>query len=262
MQSLQPKVEPQVELRSVVVAVRLIPPHTKITPDMLQVTQVSVDRIDPDAFSDTKQIVGKVSLIALLEAGQITHSEISVPADLGLTASLKVGERAISIPIDRVKDVSGLIQPGDRVDILAIPPRVDNTLRSYAILRDIRILALGTTTEQNTGASPGPDFQNAGTATLAVTPQQASLLAAADLNTTLRFTLRSPLEAANSLPPEILVFPTPRPAPTEKASPSAKDCISRKIGVIEGDQQHSVCDDIRDKEKATAPNVTVIRIGN
>jgi len=46
------------------------------------------------------------------------------------------------------------------------------------------------------------DTQNQTTATLGVTPQQADLLAMADINATLRLALRSPEEPANSLPPE------------------------------------------------------------
>ena len=206
LQSVQPKSVAQVELKTVVVSDRLIPPHTKITPDMLQTTSRPVDSLEPDAISDPKEIAGTVSLIEIPDSSVLTHSKIGQPAQLGLTASLRPGERAISIPVDRVKAVAGLIQPGDRVDVIAVPPRDDtSTMHAFAILRGVRVLALGSQTEQNVGATPSPDNQSAGTATLAVTPQQAEELAAADMNAQLRLALRSPLEAlVASLPAEPL----------------------------------------------------------
>jgi pilus assembly protein CpaB len=142
---------------------------------------------------------------------------------------LSPGKRAISIQIDRVKGISGLLEPGDRVDILAIPPRSGNSPelpQTAAILRGIKVLAVGSSLE-TTSATPSPDYQNSTTVTLEVTPKQADLLASADANTTLRLALRSPREPLNSEPTESLQFPVtqvaaaPAPAPAPAAAPAA-----------------------------------------
>ena len=120
--------------------------------------------------------------------------------------------RAISIPVDKVKSVSGLMQPGDRVDVLAsvnkgpgVPPK------TFTIIRGALVLALNSTLELSpgataAGATPSPDTSGVGTVTLGVSPEQADLLTVADLNSTLRLALRSPEEPVRSLPEEKLVF--------------------------------------------------------
>ena len=90
---------------------------------------------------------------------------------------LRRGTRALTIPVDRVKSVNGLIRPGDRVDVIAIvPARGPAGPVARTILRDIEVLALGSATDE-LGATPAPDAAVAATATLEVTPSQADLLA-------------------------------------------------------------------------------------
>ena len=126
--------------------------------------------------------------------------------------------RAVSIPVDRVKSVSNLVQPGDHVDVMAsvgrgvgIPPR------TYTIIRGAVVLAINSQLEQS-GATPPPDSGAAATVTLGVSPQQADLLTAADLNTTLRLALRSPQEPVRSLPAEALQFADLGSAQSDKPS--------------------------------------------
>jgi pilus assembly protein CpaB len=167
-----------------------------------------------------------------------------------MSVRLAPGKRAVSIQIDRVKGISGLLQPGDRVDVLAIPPRASNGQLPHtaAILRAIRVLAVGAELE-TTSATPSPDYQNSTTVTLEVTPQQADLLASADANTTLRLALRSPREPLASQPTESLelpitqvaaapaparpaaVAPAPAPAPQPAAAPPHGN-----IMIIDGDR--------------------------
>jgi pilus assembly protein CpaB len=133
---------------------------------------------------------------------------------------LDPGMRAVSIQIDKVKGVSGLVQPGDRVDIIAIPPRNGSELPPAAtILRGIRVLAVGTTLETSS-ATPSPEEQSSATVTLEVTPHQADLLASADQNTVLRLALRSPREPLNSEPTESLQFPVTQVAAAQPARPA------------------------------------------
>jgi Flp pilus assembly protein CpaB len=102
-----------------------------------------------------------------------------------------------------------LIQPGDRVDVIAVPPRVANEVpHASAILRGALVLAMGNEVE-TTSATPSPDNQNLTTVTLALTPRQVDLLASADLNTTLRLALRPPKESIRAFPAEALKLGVP-----------------------------------------------------
>jgi pilus assembly protein CpaB len=210
--------------RVVLVAAHSIPAQTVITNDMLDrairpATSVEPDSVDP---AQVQAVVGSIALVAIPAGGTLTQSRIARPSALSLTAKVRKGLRAMTIPIDRVKGVAGLISIGDRVDIIAIQqPRTDGAPTARAILRGITVLAMGMTFASASNASPAPDAGNETTATLEVTPQQADLLALADMNTTLRLALRSPDEAVGSLPAEPLSFAIPNPYRVAAAPPAA-----------------------------------------
>jgi pilus assembly protein CpaB len=194
------------EMKPIVIASRDIPARVKITPDMLTKTQRPANEVEPQALNDPRQAEGDVALITIPQGSTVTSTKIGQPADIGITGRLKPGMRAVSIPVDRVKAVSNLVQPGDRVDVLAavnkgvgIPPK------TFTIIRGALVLAINSSLEA-TGATPAPDSGAAATVTLGVTPEQADLLTVADLNTTLRLALRSPQEPVHSLPSERLEF--------------------------------------------------------
>jgi pilus assembly protein CpaB len=208
--------------RVVLVAATDIPPRTQIQPGMVRREVRPASAVDTDALTDTVPAVGSVSLISIPAGSQLTASKVGRPADVGLTVRLANGTRAVSIQIDKVKGVSGLIQPGDRVDIIAVPPRAgDDAPPAATILRGIKVLAVGASLETSS-ATPSPEEQNSTTVTLEVTPRQADLIAMADQNASLRLALRSPREPLNSEPTEALHFPSAaQPAPQQVAAAPA-----------------------------------------
>jgi pilus assembly protein CpaB len=248
-----------VEMKTVVITNVDIPARGKITADMLTVAQHQAGDVEPNSLADPKQAEGDVALISMPAGTVLTTANVGTPAAVGLTVRLKPGERAISIPIDRVKSVSGLIQPGDRVDVLAtvnkgpgIPPK------TFTIIRGALVLAINSTLEMSAaaaaGATPEPDTSGGvGTVTLGVSPEQADLLTVADINATLRLALRSPEEPVRSLPEEKLVFadlgqaqtasaptginvppplqPAPAPAAAHPVTP-----LGPQVTVIDGDK--------------------------
>ena len=215
------------EMRPIVIASRDIPARAKITPDMLTKTMRPASEVEPQALTDPKQTRGNIALMTIAQGSTITSGKVGQPADVGITVRLKPGMRAVSIPVDRVKNVSNLVAPGDRVDVMAsvskgagIPPK------TFTIIRGALVLAINSQLEQTSDATPAPDSGAAATITLGVTPEQADLLTVADLNTTLRLALRSPQEPVRSLPAEKLEFAdlgsaqgSPAPAPANVPPP-------------------------------------------
>jgi pilus assembly protein CpaB len=212
------KAEPVAQNRTVVIALKDIPARGKITPDMVGTATRVSDQVDTDALSDPRAATGKIALITIPAGSILTQSKVAAPAALALPSQLGHGLRAISVAIDKVKGVSGLIEPGDRVDVIAVPPRAgDDTPEAMTILRGILVLAIGTTTE-TASAGPSPDNSLATTATLAVTPAQADLLSVADVFTTIRLALRSADEPTRAFPVERLAFGAAQP-PSAPAAP-------------------------------------------
>jgi pilus assembly protein CpaB len=241
------------EQRAVLIAAQDIAPRERITDAMLSKQMRPASSVEPGAISDPSQAVGSLALITIPAGTQLTASEVGTNVAFALPVRLQPGMRAVSIPVDRVKDVSGLIQAGDRVDVIAIPPSKSNgpPPKAVTIFRAIRVLAVGTALE-NASATPSPAEQDAATVTLEVTPGQADLLAWADANSTLRLALRSPREAPHTEPVEELTLaggvgpepipslgpPAPVPAPpmTGPAPAPAPKRLGKPVELIIGDQ--------------------------
>ncbi len=114
-----------------------------------------------------------------LSAGQpITDGSVVKPGDRGfLAAVLSPGMRAVSVPINATSGNSGLIFPGDRVDLILTQTLDGDTTRrvSETVLPNIRIIAMGA----STGDDPkkGKNHEKARTATVEVSPRQAESVA-------------------------------------------------------------------------------------
>jgi pilus assembly protein CpaB len=221
----------QAQVRQVLVSTAEIPARSTITASMFETQNRPSTGLQPDALADPNAAVGQVALVTIPAGSQITTSEIGTQTNSSLPVRLQPGMRAVSIQFDRVRGVSGLIQSGDRVDVIAIPSKIGNyAAPAVTILRGIRVLAIGDALE-SPSATPPPDEQSATTVTLEVNITQADLLAWADANSTLRLALRSPKEpiptqAALTLPllaeafAESPIAPAPAPAPAAPSAPA------------------------------------------
>jgi pilus assembly protein CpaB len=224
-----------VPARTVVVASQDIPVRTVITAAML--TQVSrpADAVDPDALVAPSAAVGQIALIAIPSGSTIGASKIGHVGLGGLSVQIPSGEEAIAIGLDRIKGVADLVRAGDHVDVIAVTPAHGTSLPLAAtILRNKLVLAMGSAVETpvaaqpNVASSPAPD-QTVETATLALTPSEAKLIALADLNATLRLALRSSKDVrtqgiadAFTIAPAAEPVAAPRSAPAASAAPAVR----------------------------------------
>ena len=148
---------------------------------------------DPEAPTKLSGAIARASFIAgepIKEQKLIKTSEGGVMA-----AILPSGMRAISTPIREETSAGGFILPNDRVDvILTHKIRVGNKEEpvSEAVLRNVRVLAIGQTLEQQGGEK----VATGKTATLELTPPQAETLALAQSIGEISLSLRSLADAA------------------------------------------------------------------
>jgi len=239
--------------RAVLVAIADIPAHTPLTSSMVNVVMRPSTDVDPNALSSPTDVSGDVALGPIPAGAAITSSNTTKDEAPVEDLHLMRGYRAISIPVDEVRDVSGLVQPGDKVDVIAVPPRIGSTQPTASIiLRDVTVFAVGGTLAPTTPATPAPPGTQPvpnvpRSVTLEVTPDQADLLAMADLNATLRLALRPKGDRGGVV--QSLVFATttfagppagaPAPAAAAPAAPVAP--VPRVIHwspveIIDGDQ--------------------------
>ena len=206
---------PSGNTKSVVVASQDITAGTRITGDMVRVKNVSADAVVPNALTTTDTVVGSVARFPITADEQILGNRlaaggIEVPKGqlVPLTYIVPEGMRAIGVNTKQVISAGGLVVPGDYVDIILVAevntdlsPPLDRSHISQTILQNIEVLAVEQTLEEvvpegttGDGAADGqvsetervaleradPDPE-AVTVTLAVTPDQAEILAMADV---------------------------------------------------------------------------------
>jgi pilus assembly protein CpaB len=223
-----------IPMRSVVVAKQEIPPRTLIRPEMVMVRDRPEDSVDSDASTNLGAVVGQIAIIDIPAGSSLSASKIGRLDTGGLTMRVPVGQRAMSIALDPVKGVADLLQAGDHVDVIAVtqPHGSTDMPRVATILRNKVVLAMGSSMQAATGgASAGSSIAGGAvgpapevavqTATLAVLPHEAAILALADLNATLRLTLRSQHESNHSEAADAFVLSAPAATAITAAAPAA-----------------------------------------
>jgi pilus assembly protein CpaB len=215
-------------MRSVLIATKDIQARSQITPAMLTTQTRPATSVDPDALSDPNSITNFIALTSIPSGAVLTKSRVGKPEEAPLPVRLKAGMRAVTIPIDSVRGVAGLIEPGDHVDVIAVMNRGYGSGSAVStFLHDVLVLAMGTALEQqhNPQTTESP---NATTATLAVSPKQAELLTLADSVAQLRLSLRPPGDKANQVV-DTFNMATPMPPRLEAPAPQAPVIVQRVV---------------------------------
>jgi pilus assembly protein CpaB len=165
------------------------------------VPQQYVVRQNGSATDIPASYVGTVVRRGIVASGPITGDNLIKLGDRGfLAAVLKPGTRAISVRVDDATGVSGLIYPGDRVDVILTHEvgvkskeadrEIENRVRvSETILSNVRIIAIDQSLEDLKASKD--KTRSPKTATLEVTPQQAEIITVAVRMGTLTLTLQS-----------------------------------------------------------------------
>lgn len=221
----------------VLVANDTIRAGTKLTPDMFRSATFAEADVVPGAVKEAAAVDGLTARVEVLKGQQLSQSAISNASDDERTDQLAFkipdGKRAIAVSVNEVTGVAGLLVPGDRVDIVVTieEKRFVNDeqqfVRIQTVLQNIEVLARAQTdvegvvvldAEGNT-VSPtdtgGAEFErrptdidpeaNAGTVTLALSPEEVQRLVLADALGDITLSLRAYGENGVAPVEEILV---------------------------------------------------------
>jgi pilus assembly protein CpaB len=114
------------------------------------------------------------------------------------SARLPAGRRAITVPVDEVNSISGMLQPGDRIDLI-VSARKDSRAYMFPLLQNVVVLATGSQAVP-AGDTSGKEGgrRSYTTITLDASPQDAQRVLAAREIGKLAALLRSPGDAANA----------------------------------------------------------------
>jgi len=188
--------KPEVRVK-ILVAARDIPGGILLRPDDLRSksvlqNDVPVDSI-PDSGDERKALNGALLRVSVSSGGVISPGAVVKPGDHSyLSAVLRPGETAVSISVDAVTGLSGMIWPGDIVNLI-VTHDLDNgdkkPLAAETVLGGVRVVAVDQDLEH--GKSPGGNIRETRTITLAVSPKDAETVNLAGQMGKLSVALRS-----------------------------------------------------------------------
>lgn len=132
--------------------------------------------LDPAYVIDgtRRDLSGQVVRTAFLPGEPVTPARLVAPGTRGILAAVTApGMRAASLALSPAAGVSGLIEPGDRVDVI-LTQTMGERHGATTVLSDVRVVAVDAAL-----AGKGRDAGAGGTASLEVSPRQSEILALA-----------------------------------------------------------------------------------
>ncbi|MCH7522208.1 MAG: Flp pilus assembly protein CpaB [Chloroflexi bacterium] len=200
------------EVTPVVVASVDIAAGTRIEEGMVETKDIAVDTVLAGVFPDTEGVIGQVVRVPLVAGEQVITTKVTATGaaiadgeNPPLAFVIPEGKRAVSIQVSNVIGASGLIRPGDYVDvILALQIQVgsgDGSQNQIAqtILQNVLVLSVdqdvtrALVSEGDEAPVIGGDGSEinpeATTVTLAVSPAHGEVLTVAEACATPRLAL-------------------------------------------------------------------------
>jgi pilus assembly protein CpaB len=197
------RLQPKQAMVDVVVAKADLPRGSLIEQSNMAVRSIPKDyavsgSIDPDRFDS---FLGSKTSLAM-RAGEPLLAQSIEGADIAtFSAKVKTGIRAMTIVVDEVNSVSGMLQPGDRVDLLLSvkPPVIAPNIPAApevtaALMQDVVVLATGK--QVRPGQGENPQARTFATITIEVSPDAAQKLVVAQRSGKLTALLRNPGDRA------------------------------------------------------------------
>ena len=227
------------------VAARPLPAGTLVRDSDIALKSVQPSRLPPHAITDSPTARSELrgALVPrYLDAGAaVTLEDVLRPRDRGFLATvLPPGARAVSVAVDAVTGVAGLIWPGDRVDVLLTQQVEGNAAASghqvvsRTVLTDIRVIAV----DQEIVQGATGDVHSAGhvarTVTLEVSPEEAERLTVGQRIGVLSLAIR-PLKDLAPPRDEPVFGADVSPELVHSAAPAAPG-----MQIIQGDQRSMV----------------------
>jgi pilus assembly protein CpaB len=224
---------------------------TQIKPEMVKTVPYLKESLPTGYFAKIDDLKDRV-LIAPMKINDPIAEHHLAPRDVktgGVAAVLKEGRRAVSVKGDKVIGLAGLINPGNRVDVMVtIEDPQKKEERTKLILENILVLATGTQIQKNEKGEPSP----VDVYTLEVTPEEAERLSLAGSEGKLQLALRSVLDSESVLTkgvnvPQMLSFLSPSnpppPPPKQEEKKEAPKVVQKwaprpavSVEVIKGNE--------------------------
>jgi pilus assembly protein CpaB len=161
----------------------------------VEVKQVPRAFIQPGALKSPEEAEGQVALAPISPGEQVMANKLTTTG-VALALAVPPGKRAVTVAVDQSSGVSGLLKPGDLVDIL-VTVEEGAQPRTFVLMQVVPVLAVG----HNFSSRPAGEEKeresvfgkaDEGTVTVAAMPYEAEQLAHLEQVGRLKLVLRAP----------------------------------------------------------------------
>lgn len=174
----------QGEELKLLVAKRYLPAYTRLEAKHLSWMRVPRAYAPTGVVTEPEAVLGLQTLVPFSAEEPLLFNKLAL-GEQSLAASVPEGRRAVSLPVNAVSGVSGLLKPGDHVDVMLL--HGSGAQASAALLlQDQAVLAVGSQLKRGE-----EERSNGGTVTLALTPADSAIALAALANGELHMALRA-----------------------------------------------------------------------
>ena len=192
----------QKNLTTVVVAKQDIPAGAVLKESMLGEVTLSRNMVQSRSAVSIDRVVDKIAFAPISKGEQVLLNKVTISGEVGsLAMKVPAGKRAVTVSVDNISSVGGMLRPGDHVDIVGMVPipamnadgKQVNQLATMPLFQDVLILAVG---QEFMNAQVAKKEERASSAspiiTFALSPQEANLIVFVQEQGKIRLVLRSP----------------------------------------------------------------------
>lgn len=132
--------------------------------DLVKEEEIPRRFVAGDAVSSIRAIEGQVLAVPVSAGEQLTKGRFQYPAQAGLAYTVPADFVALSIDVDSVTGVSGLLKPGDNVVVYATyaPAGVEAQDFTMMAISKAKVLAVGAETSAEQADAAAEEDENAG----------------------------------------------------------------------------------------------------
>lgn len=188
---------PTGDVAAIFVAMTDISMGDPVTLQMVKLEDWPKDKIPPGALSKIEDVEGRRPKAKIYAGSPILENHLlsKGASEQGATGLIPKGYRVVSVKTDAVNSGSGLLRPGDRVDVLVHlernPSKGIPETSTRTFLQDIKVFAVNDIFALDS-AENGEESIKAQTVSLLVTPEQAEKVMLATELGRIRLAMRSP----------------------------------------------------------------------
>jgi pilus assembly protein CpaB len=197
------------EKAAVVVAKTNVPANSRVVIDNFAIRQMPLDMIPPDAIApkDVERALGQSLKVNLPVGRPLLWGYLSSGTNPSFSDMLEENRRALTIAVDELNSISGMIRPYDRIDLFIISrenqdtPGGKETKVVMPLLQDVLVKATGNVVRRETAADGREYDRRYSTLTLDLLPEEIGKVLIAQENGELKAALKRPEQQDTSYKP-------------------------------------------------------------